>query len=88
MPFTFYILYSDKAQKFYIGFTGTDIQQRLKKHNTNHKGFTGKFGDWKIVRLEYFQTKQEAMKREKQVKAWKNAHKIKALIEASENKNR
>ena len=39
---TFYILYSPSADSYYIGFTGDDPLQRLRRHNTNHMGFTGK----------------------------------------------
>ncbi|MBL7870279.1 MAG: GIY-YIG nuclease family protein, partial [Cyclobacteriaceae bacterium] len=48
----FYILFSSTAGKFYIGHTTEPIEERLRKHNSNHKGFTGKFQDWKIVFIE------------------------------------
>jgi len=36
-----YILFSEIKNRFYIGFTGDDINNRLRKHNSNHKGYTG-----------------------------------------------
>ena len=69
---TFYILYSSFLDKYYIGYTGDVLAERLRKHNSNHKGFTGGKGDWRIVYNEPFQTKEEAIKREKQVKGWKS----------------
>ncbi|HOZ51408.1 MAG TPA: GIY-YIG nuclease family protein [Chitinophagaceae bacterium] len=36
-----YILYSASLNKYYIGFTADEINERLQKHNSNHKGFTG-----------------------------------------------
>ncbi|MBL0314692.1 MAG: GIY-YIG nuclease family protein [Flavobacteriales bacterium] len=52
--FKFYILNSERADKFYIGHSGDDIIERLRKHNSDHKGFTGKFNDWMIIYTEDF----------------------------------
>ena len=41
-----YILYSNLKDKYHIGFTGEGLEDRLRKHNSNHDGFTGKTGDW------------------------------------------
>jgi putative endonuclease len=57
------------------------VEQRLIKHNTNHSGFTGKTGDWVIKWTEEHQTKAEALKREKQIKAWKSRKMIGKLID-------
>lgn len=78
--FTTYILFSKKLNRFYIGFTGSDIQSRLSKHLANHKGFTGKAKDWELVYKEVFATKQAAMEREKKLKGWKNNERIRELI--------
>jgi putative endonuclease len=43
-----YILYSPILKKYYIGFTGTEINLRLAKHLANHKGFTAKVKDWQV----------------------------------------
>jgi putative endonuclease len=75
----FYIIYSKTKNRFYIGHT-ENIKTRLKKHNTNHKGFTGKVNDWKIVYTEVYTTKPEAYARERQVKSWKSRKAIKKLI--------
>jgi putative endonuclease len=50
------------------------------KHLANHKGFTAKAKDWVICFTEGFSSKTEALKREKQLKNWKNREKIKQLI--------
>jgi putative endonuclease len=57
--YTCYILYSTDLDKFYIGRSQNPIA-RLKKHLTNHKGFTAKARDWKIIYKQSFQTKKEA----------------------------
>ncbi|RLD36252.1 MAG: hypothetical protein DRI74_09440 [Bacteroidetes bacterium] len=44
MKFYFYILHSQKLNKYYIGST-QNLEERLRKHNSNHKGFTGGIGD-------------------------------------------
>ena len=53
---------------------------RLKKHNANHKGFTGRNADWVVKYTEEFETKFDAMKREKEIKGWKSRLKIQKLI--------
>jgi putative endonuclease len=66
--FTTYVLCSEKFNKIYIGFS-TDVENRLISHNEKStKGFTVKYRPWKIVYTEVFQTKKEALKREKQLK--------------------
>jgi putative endonuclease len=77
---TFYILYSSIRDRFYIGHTGDKLEERLRKHNSNHKGFTGGAGDWSVVYTENFPTKESAFKREQSVKAWKSRTMIERLI--------
>jgi putative endonuclease len=80
MQYTVYILFSSSKNKYYIGFTGDDITERLRKHNTNHKGFTGKAPDWGLMYQEKYPTKNEAIKRELQIKNWKSRKLIEKLI--------
>jgi putative endonuclease len=72
-------LFSSTRNKYYIGHTGDLLEERLRKHNSNHKGFTGKINDWKIVYTEVFEL-GSAYKRERQIKSWKSRSKIKRLI--------
>ena len=76
-----YILYSPSKNKYYIG-SCQDIEDRIRKHNTNHSGFTGKTGDWTLKWKEPHQDKIAALKREKQIKNWKSRVMIEKLIEA------
>ena len=78
MYFT-YILYSAIKDKYYVG-SCQDVNERLRKHNTNHSGFTGKTGDWIIKWIEEHANKTDALKREKQIKAWKSRKMIEKLI--------
>ncbi len=81
--FTTYILYSKILSKYYIGYTSNDIEIRVQKHFSNHKGFTAKAKDWQLVYTEVFETKEKAMQREKQLKAWKSNLRISELIKRS-----
>jgi putative endonuclease len=77
----FYILFSEAKNRFYTGATCDDLDERVRKHNSNHKkGFTGSAHDWVLVYTEAFDSKQEAFSREAQVKAWKSRKKIVELI--------
>ena len=80
MYYYFYILHSSLLDKFYLGHT-SDLVDRLRKHNSNHKGFTGKANDWKIVHFEKFVEKEQAYAREREAKKWKNRKRIQRMIE-------
>jgi putative endonuclease len=80
MKFYFYILYSDQRKKFYVGHTGDLLENRIRKHNSNHSGFTGKNADWELVYSEEYQNKMLAYAREREVKKWKAKKMILDLI--------
>ena len=82
MEFIVYILFSETKNRFYIGFT-SDMEQRIMRHNQKSKGFTGNVNDWKIVYTEKYDSKEEAYKRELQIKSWKSRIKIQELINNS-----
>ncbi|MCE2743076.1 MAG: GIY-YIG nuclease family protein [Fluviicola sp.] len=77
-----YILFSIKKNKYYIGST-SNLQERLLKHNSNHKGFTGGVGDWQVVYQENYQSKSEATQRELQIKKWKSRKVIESLMKGN-----
>ncbi len=64
-----YILRSEALNKFYIGHTCEDLSSRLKKHLSNHKGFTSKAKDWVLFYTEEYATKELAYTRELEVKS-------------------
>ena len=78
--FTTYILFSESRDNYYIGSTGDDIAQRIRRHNSNHKGYTGTVRDWKLVYSETFESKTDALSREREIKKWKSRSKIIKLI--------
>ena len=75
-----YILFSAAINKYYVGFTTDVLAERLRRHNSNHKGFTGKAIDWEIAYFEVFDSKKAAMEREKEIKSWKSRLRIEKLI--------
>ncbi|PPL01904.1 GIY-YIG nuclease family protein [Parapedobacter indicus] len=74
-----YIIYSASLDRYYIG-SCNDIPQRLRRHNTNHSGFTGRASDWMLVYREAYPSKHDATLRERQIKSWKNRTVIQRLI--------
>ena len=79
MEFKVYILFSQIKNRYYIGFT-SNLEERVIRHNQKSKGFTGNVSDWKVIYIENYKTKEEALKREKQIKSWKSKVKIQELI--------
>lgn len=77
-----YILYSEYLDKYYVGST-SNVEERLKKHLQNHRGFTGKAKDWKICYQESFKSREEAIVRELKIKGWKSRKMIVNLIRGS-----
>jgi putative endonuclease len=79
--FTTYVLYSEKYDKIYIGYT-SNLQQRLISHNQlATKGWTIKFRPWQLIYKEEFEIKSEATKREKQLKSYQGRTFIRNLID-------
>jgi putative endonuclease len=67
--YTVYVLYSVRFNKIYIGYT-SDLESRFKSHNElGTKGWTIRFRPWEILLTENFESKSNAMKREKQLKS-------------------
>lgn len=63
-----YVLYSEKYNKIYIGYT-SNLEGRIKSHNKlGKKGWTIKYRPWVCVYTEGFESKEEAMKRERWLK--------------------
>ncbi len=76
----FYILFSPRCNKFYVGHTSDRLEERLRKHNSNHKGYTGTCRDWIIVYQEQYPSKDLAYAREREVKKWKSRTRIEKLV--------
>jgi putative endonuclease len=73
--FYVYVIQNELSNKIYIGYT-SDIEKRLDQHNDQHFILFGKNaftkinkGNWVLVYKEAFETKVEALKREKALKS-------------------
>lgn len=67
-----YAIYNKTADKIYIGET-SDIERRLREHSEKRgRHFTAKLGgEWELIYKEEVENKQEALKREKQLKSFR-----------------
>lgn len=80
--FFVYIIESEKTGRHYVGSCG-NIEARLKDHNSNQVRSTKNKGPYKLIYKEEFTSKQDALRREKQIKSYKSGRFFKKLISAS-----
>ncbi|MCC6702654.1 MAG: GIY-YIG nuclease family protein [Fluviicola sp.] len=81
--FYVYIIYSPSGDCYYKGFS-ENPKARLIKHNQGESRYTSKSNDWKMIYLERFATKRDALIREKGLKKYSKAQ-IKELIQSTKN---
>jgi len=63
--FYVYVIYSKRFRKTYVGMTH-NLEGRLTAHNhPGNKGYTRHFKPWSILFYKSYQTKSEALKRER-----------------------
>ncbi len=74
-----YILYSKQLNSYYIGHTD-NLEERLRRHLSNHTGYTSRAKDWEIAYTEEYGSKSEAYARERELKSWKSKKRIEKLI--------
>jgi putative endonuclease len=74
-----YILKSQTYQRYYIGST-ENKEKRLSNHNAGKVKSTKSYKPWEIIRIEKYDTKTEALKRERQIKSYKGGNAFKKLI--------
>ncbi|WP_394351184.1 GIY-YIG nuclease family protein [Draconibacterium mangrovi] len=75
-----YVLYSSKYHQIYIGYSA-DPEKRLLSHNDERNtGWTKRYQPWQIIHIEKFETKSEALKREKQLKSSRGRAFIRTLL--------
>ncbi len=75
-----YILYNVVHDKFYIGQTYS-LSKRIVEHQTGKGQYTSRYsGDWKFVYYESYQSRAEAMRRERQLKRLKSKEYLKRFV--------
>lgn len=81
MVYFVYTIYNRKHNKFYIGQT-FDVTKRVQEHNDKVlKGYTSRFdGNWELIYKEELPSRQEAVKREHQLKSFRGREFIKRHI--------
>ena len=79
MAYFVYIIQSEVDNTYYKGFT-ENLENRIWEHNNGKSRYTSKKIPWKLVYLEEYETKKEALIREKQIKRF-NSQYLKKLIE-------
>ena len=77
--FYVYILTSKRNGTLYVGVT-SNLPQRIGQHKNNHfDGFCKKYNVKLLVYFEPHDTAESAINREKQVKKWNRAWKLKLI---------
>ena len=80
-PFWVYMLASRRNGTLYIGSTD-DFAKRVWQHKEEIiKGFTSKYGVKTLVWYEPHETRESAFLRERRMKEWKRAWKIRVIEE-------
>jgi putative endonuclease len=76
-----YILASQRNGTLYTGSTD-DIARRVFEHREKvHRGFTSKYGVEKLVWFESFELRENAFRRERQIKEWRRVWKLRLIEE-------
>ena len=78
--FIVYILYSSNVDQYYVGHT-QNMEDRLSRHNSGRSLSTKKGKPWNLVYTETFETRSEAMLREKAIKKMKSRTYLELLIQ-------
>jgi putative endonuclease len=74
-----YIIYSNKIDRYYVGYTD-NLEWRLERHNSGWGKYTKRGIPWKLVYTESFNSKSEAIKREREIKRKKSRKYIEELV--------
>ena len=83
MLYYVYILYSEIANRYYIG-SSANPEERVHRHNAGATLSTKSGRPWKIVYTEISSSKTEALKREIYLKRMKSRVLIETLIHSKE----
>jgi putative endonuclease len=74
-----YLLQSQVTNKLYIGNTN-DLKRRIKEHNSGESAYTKKFMPWEVIYYEAHTNKQDASRREKNLKTTQGHLAIKRML--------
>lgn len=77
-----YIIYSTARDRYYVGHC-EDINLRLERHNLGFTRSTKSGVPWNMMYYETFETRVEAIRREREIKRWKSRRMIEDLIRSA-----
>ena len=75
-----YALYSESCKKIYVGFS-LDPDKRLEAHNAGKAVWSRRCRPWKRFHLEEFNSKQQALSREKCLKSGWGRKELNQILE-------
>jgi len=74
-----YVLYSPSYNQIYIGHTN-NLKLRFQQHNDGLSKSTKRYVPWELIHYEEFETRAEAMKREKELKSHRGRNYIREIL--------
>lgn len=74
-----YILQSKKTGRYYVGYT-RDLARRLQDHNRGKTKSLLKHIPLEIICVEEYSAREDAVKRERQIKKYKSGEAFKRLL--------
>ncbi|WP_417609904.1 GIY-YIG nuclease family protein [Owenweeksia hongkongensis] len=84
MPFSVYILYSKKLNRYYTGYS-SDLKVRVEFHqNAETRKFTAKADDWELFFKLICTSEHQALSIEKHIKKMKSSQYIQNLAQYPE----
>ena len=83
--FAVYIMASQRNGTLYIGHTDSLSRRAFEHREGTAPGFTSKYGVKLLVHYEYFETREAAFARERALKKWYRAWKLRLIESANPN---
>ena len=77
-----YILQSDSTRRFYVG-QSQDLDGRVDYHNRYGIPATRNRGPWRLVYWKEYETRREALRRERDLKNKKSHQYLESVVSAS-----
>jgi putative endonuclease len=78
-----YVLQSERDNRYYIGQTN-NVDERLQRHNNGEVQSTRNRRPLVLIHKEKFETRRDAMKREKYLKSLKSGNEFRKIIHIGE----
>jgi putative endonuclease len=83
LPFWVYIVASSRNGTIYVGHTDDLYVRTLQHRDGTFEGFTKRYGCKVLVWAEEHDTRDSAFKRERAIKEWRRAWKLRLIEEAN-----